>query len=66
MKSRRMVDYDEWGRLDSAIYERSNLRPGVPIHGPAVIEEPAATTVVYPGMTAQVDEIGNILIETGV
>jgi N-methylhydantoinase A len=65
MKSRRTVDYDEWGHLDSAIYERSNLRPGVPIHGPAVIEEPAATTVVYPGMTARVDEIGNILIETG-
>ncbi|MEA2596604.1 MAG: N-methylhydantoinase [Thermomicrobiales bacterium] len=66
MKSQRTVDYDEWGHLVSAIYERGNLRPGVPIHGPAVIEEPAATTVVYPGMTARVDEIGNILIETGV
>jgi N-methylhydantoinase A len=64
MKPRRTVDYDEWGHLDSAIYERTNLQPGVPIHGPAVIEEPAATTVVYPGMTAWVDEIGNILIET--
>jgi N-methylhydantoinase A len=65
MKSRRVVDYDEWGHLDSAIYERSNLQPGVSIHGPAVIEEPAATTVVYPGMTATVDQIGNIVIDTG-
>ncbi|HKG26128.1 MAG TPA: hydantoinase/oxoprolinase family protein, partial [Thermomicrobiales bacterium] len=64
MKARRTIDYDEWGHLDSAIYERGNLRPDIPIHGPAVIEEPAATTVVYPGMTAQVDKIGNILIET--
>ncbi|GIW03847.1 MAG: hypothetical protein KatS3mg059_0467 [Thermomicrobiales bacterium] len=63
LKGRRVVDYDEWGHLDSAIYERGNLQPGVPIHGPAVIEEPAATTVVYPGMTATVDQIGNIVIE---
>jgi hypothetical protein len=30
-----------------------------------VIEEPAATTVVNPGMTAQIDTIGNIVIDTG-
>ena len=62
-KARRIVDYDEDGHLESAIYERGNLAPGVPITGPAVIEEPAATTVVYPGMTARIDEIGNILID---
>jgi N-methylhydantoinase A len=65
-KGRRLVDYDEDGHLESAIYERSNLKPGQSIAGPAIIEEPAATTVVYPGMTARLDEIGNIVIETGV
>ena len=65
-KGRRVVDYDEDGHLESDIYERSRLRPGEPIPGPAIIEEPAATTVVYPGMSARMDEIGNILIETGV
>jgi N-methylhydantoinase A len=65
-KGRRVVDYDEDGRLESAIYERANLVTGVEIAGPAIIEEPAATTVVYPGMTARLDEIGNIVIETGV
>jgi N-methylhydantoinase A len=64
-KAERVVDYDEEGHLPSAIYERDNLRPGEPIAGPAVIEEPAATTVVYPGQRATVDEIGNVLIETG-
>jgi N-methylhydantoinase A len=64
-KATRDVLYDGWGRLTSAIYERSELGPGVTIHGPAIIEEQAATTVVYPGMTAGIDEAGNIAIRTG-
>jgi N-methylhydantoinase A len=63
-KARRVVDYDEDGRLESDIYERADLRPSVAVAGPAVIEEPAATTVIYPGQRATVDEIGNIVIET--
>ncbi|CAN5686556.1 hydantoinase/oxoprolinase family protein [soil metagenome] len=66
MKATREVLYDDWGRLASSIYERSCLGPGVTVHGPSIIEEPASTTVVYPGMTAGVDEFGNIVIETGV
>jgi N-methylhydantoinase A len=65
-KARRVVDYDEDGRLESDIYERADLRASASIDGPAVIEEPAATTVVYPGQRATVDEIGNIVIEMGV
>jgi N-methylhydantoinase A len=65
-KSERMVDFDEWGRLMSPVYERDNLARGSTLHGPAVIEEPAASTVVYPGMTASLDEIGNIVIATGI
>ncbi len=65
-KGRRVVDYDDDGHLESDIYERSGLQSGELISGPAIIEEPAATTVVYPGMSARMDEIGNILIETGV
>ncbi len=64
-KGRRIVDFDEDGHQESTIYERDNLIPGKPILGPAVIEEPAATTVVYPGQRAVIDEIGNILIEIG-
>jgi N-methylhydantoinase A len=64
-KGRRVVDFDEDGHLESTIHERDNLRVGERIAGPAVIEEPAATTVVYPGQTASLDEVGNILIEVG-
>jgi N-methylhydantoinase A len=62
-KGRRIVDFAEDGHHESSIYERSNLQIGVPITGPAVIEEPAATTVIYPGQYAQIDVTGNILIE---
>ena len=64
-KGERVVDYDQDGRMRSATYERSNLRPGLLVEDPAVIEEPALTNVVYPGRRASVDEIGNMLIKTG-
>ena len=64
-KGRRLVDFDEAGRLEATIYERSELAPGEPIAGPAVIEEPASTTVVYPGQRASVDAIGNLRIDIG-
>jgi N-methylhydantoinase A len=65
VKETRQVDYDQWGLLTSAVYERAELFPGMPIHGPAIIEEPAATTVIAPEMTAEIDRIGSIVIDTG-
>ncbi|HET9658756.1 MAG TPA: hydantoinase/oxoprolinase family protein [Thermomicrobiales bacterium] len=65
LKDTRMVDFDVWGRLDSAVYERADLYPGCAFHGPAIIEEPAASTVVPPGVTGTVDAIGNIVMTLG-
>lgn len=45
-----------------AIYERTQLRPGIEIQGPAVIEEYSSTTVVYPGFRASVDSFGNLTL----
>jgi N-methylhydantoinase A len=64
-KGRRLVDFDESGRLETTIYERADLIPGEPVEGPAVIEEPASTTVIYPGQRVTLDSIGNLRIETG-
>ena len=64
-KGRRLVDFDESGRLETTIYERADLIPGEPVEGPAVIEEPASTTVIHPGQRVMVDSIGNLRIETG-
>jgi N-methylhydantoinase A len=60
-----LVDFDESGRLETTIYERADLIPGEPVEGPAVIEEPASTTVIHPGQRVMVDSIGNLRIETG-
>jgi N-methylhydantoinase A len=65
LKETRTVDFDVWGQLDSAVYERADLFPGCHFHGPAIIEEPAASTVVPPGVTGTVDAIGNIVMTLG-
>jgi N-methylhydantoinase A len=36
---------------------------GAVIHGPAVLEQPDATTVVDPDLTARVDGLGNVIVE---
>ncbi len=43
--------------------DRASLAPGFALDGPAVIEEPTATTVVPPGWRARVLESGDIMIE---
>jgi N-methylhydantoinase A len=65
LKGTREVEFDELGRLESGIYERSRLGAGAEVEGAAIVEEPAATTVVFPGQTLRVDDYGNLIIETG-
>ncbi len=65
LKGRREVDFDRHGRLAAAVYERGRLTPGAQVKGPAIVEEPAATTVLFPGQRAEVDGFGNLIIEVG-
>ena len=51
------------GYLQTAVYDRAKLPPGVVFDGPAIIEEPDATTVVQPAWQVTVDEFGNLTIE---
>jgi N-methylhydantoinase A len=64
LKGTRDVDFDELGRHESRIYERERLGAGAELEGPAVIEEPAASTVVFPGQRLRVDVLGNLIVET--
>ena len=64
LKGMRDVDFDELGRREAAIYERSQLGFGAELDGPAVVEEPAASTVVFPGQRLRVDEYGSLIIDT--
>jgi N-methylhydantoinase A len=49
---------------EAAIYARLDLPVGARIAGPAILEQPDATTVVDPGLTARVDALGNVIIES--
>jgi N-methylhydantoinase A len=63
LKGTRDVDFDELGRHEARIYERSLLGAGAELEGPAVVEEPAASTVVFPGQRLTVDEYGILIVE---
>lgn len=64
VKERRKVDYMT-GIHEAVIYNGDLLEPGMKFTGPAVVEESRSTTVVMPGMPCQVDDYGNIHIQTG-
>jgi N-methylhydantoinase A len=50
----------EWH--DATIFDRDLLHTGLVVPGPAIVGEMDSTTVILPGYEAQVDEIGNLLI----
>ena len=50
------------GYVDLPIYERSEAPTGVPVSGPAVIEQYDSTLVVEPHWTAVVDQLGQIIV----
>jgi N-methylhydantoinase A len=55
--------YFEEGFIKTSIYDRSRLRLGSKIMGPAIIEESNSTTVIPPDASAVVDPYGSIVIE---
>ena len=51
--------------MRTPVYARDMLRAGNKIAGPALVEEHASTTVVFPGDALTVDRFGNLVIEIG-
>jgi len=47
---------------DCALYDRTRLAPGDLLAGPAIVEEFGSTTVVFPGLVAEVDRFGNLVL----
>ena len=64
-RGERVVDYDVHGIHEAAIYERSRLEPGMEIAGPAIVEEPDATVVVFPNDRISIDNFGNLHLHVG-
>jgi N-methylhydantoinase A len=61
-KGERQVIFDS-GFVKTPTYERDLLPVGATLSGPLIVEEPAATTVVFPGQRLGVDEYGFLHIE---
>ena len=48
--------------LSTRVFDRARLPTGVPIPGPAIVEQADTTTVIGPGQTARLDECQNLVI----
>jgi N-methylhydantoinase A len=51
--------------VPTPVYDGPKLTPGQAILGPAIVEEPFTTIVVYPGQRATVDAFGNYTVTLG-
>ncbi|MDO8878346.1 MAG: hydantoinase/oxoprolinase family protein [Pseudolabrys sp.] len=64
-RGKRPVYFSAIGTVETATYDRTLLAAGNRIDGPALIEEHASTTVVWPQDKVEVDAFGNLHIEIG-
>ena len=53
----------EGGWRDTAVWARLELPAEARIVGPAVLEQPDATTVIEPGLAGRIDQLGNLIVE---
>jgi N-methylhydantoinase A len=61
----RPVAFRGHGYLQTPVYRRETLPAGFSFTGPAIVEEPDSTTVIYPGDTCNVREDGMLDVELG-
>jgi N-methylhydantoinase A len=63
LKGRRRVNFDELGFHEAAVYERDRLPVEAALPGPLIVEEPASTSVVFPGQVVRRDAYGMLHIQ---
>ena len=49
--------------ITAPLYERSLLKPGQHISGPAIIKEPTGTNIIEPGWNAKVNKFAHLILE---
>ena len=59
----RSVYLDESGFKHLPVFRRDSIPVGARIHGPAIIEEPTATTIIKKGNIMTNDKYGNLVVE---
>ncbi|UFJ40775.1 hydantoinase/oxoprolinase family protein [Brevibacillus humidisoli] len=60
---RRHVHLDEFGWQEIPVYQRDRLAAGEQFAGPAIVEEPSSSAVIYPDQQCRVDRYGNLIVE---
>ncbi len=58
--TRRVWFDNDW--RETAIFSRLDLAIGAKVSGPAILEQPDATTIVDPGLVGEVDPYGNLIV----
>ncbi|HTH97462.1 MAG TPA: hydantoinase/oxoprolinase family protein [Stellaceae bacterium] len=58
----RSAYFGRYGAMEAGVWRRGDLRPGDHVSGPAILEEPTSTIVLYPGQIASVDPYLNLEI----
>jgi N-methylhydantoinase A len=51
------------GWRDTGVWARLDLPVHAKIAGPAILEQPDATTVIEPGLAGRIDKLGNLIVE---
>ncbi|MBW7836065.1 MAG: hydantoinase/oxoprolinase family protein [Sphingomonadales bacterium] len=64
LMEKRRVFFENEGFIDTNIFDGTRVKPGNLIAGPAVIEEPETTIVIYPGQEAMLDHYQTYVIES--
>ncbi|MBK0329738.1 hydantoinase/oxoprolinase family protein [Rhodobacteraceae bacterium F11138] len=59
---RKVFEGAERGWVDSNVFHREKMPPGLEIAGPALIEEPTTTTLILTGQTVQRNEHGLLIV----
>ena len=62
IKETREVDFDEMGTHQAKIYDFNLLEPDMEFSGPAIVEDPSTTVVIFPNQKCKIDEYANLHI----
>lgn len=60
-EERQMYLEGDW--INTPVYQRDLIGPGTSIDGPAIFEELGATTVLFPGWKASIDDFADLILE---
>ena len=61
----RWACFPHTGWIETPVFERVGLAPGTELSGPALVDEPRATVVLFPGHGLKVDRLGNMTVRVG-